>query len=391
MVAVCRDTQRRLLGDALQLCERLRYGIDFFALRFARLWSLASVGRRYIENVLANVQLEVCPRIDGLRTRRSLVSRESHASVISAKRRVLRLLSPGCRAPRVSCTGRLRLVLASSAKGTMALEKPTLFLLSLPIFIGGLGKWCCRLAWRRGTTGWLDARERIWVGDVTVRVSARGSTRAAHRIPRSSNATELRHAIQWIVVVGNLVLLVLAVGLLLSLDQSRVRLWPSSRLVGLGLGSLRRRLGRRGSKVLQLDGRGVFQAHFTGEGIVWVVVRLKNGWLGRRASKGRVHRSLELCHGVLAFVRCLRCSIDVASAEVDELRRIRYLLSGAILADEIRNVFLDVAVLKRESNLLTRLDLPSVPEGRRQRLLTASSLTHTVEAMLAKVHKLLFM
>ena len=86
------------------------------------------------------------------------------------------------------------------------------------------------------------------------------------------------------------------------------------------------------------------------------MMRLISRWLRGRAAKCRVDGALELCNRIPAVFRCLRAGVvDIVSAEIDESRRIRNLLTCSSLLDEIDYILLHLAVLQGKADLLARL------------------------------------
>jgi hypothetical protein len=85
------------------------------------------------------------------------------------------------------------------------------------------------------------------------------------------------------------------------------------------------------------------------------MVRLKHRRLWRRSSVCRVHSPLELSHGVIAIIRGFGDVICIPSAVVDELWRIRYLLTCSHILDETRDIFLYITVLQRQADRFARL------------------------------------
>jgi hypothetical protein len=74
MVTVCRYTDRALLGDSLEFSKCLSDWIQLF-LRFLLRFRLSTrVRGSHVEDVVANIELEVGTGVNRLRTRRSLFS-----------------------------------------------------------------------------------------------------------------------------------------------------------------------------------------------------------------------------------------------------------------------------------------------------------------------------
>lgn len=68
MIAISRYTQRGLLGNPLKFSKSLRDRVKFFLSVF-QLLLLFPVWRRHIEDIVADVELEICPGIHWLGTR----------------------------------------------------------------------------------------------------------------------------------------------------------------------------------------------------------------------------------------------------------------------------------------------------------------------------------
>jgi hypothetical protein len=88
---------------------------------------------------------------------------------------------------------------------------------------------------------------------------------------------------------------------------------------------------------------------------VRVVVGLEDRGLRGRGAHGRVQRALELGDRVGGFVVLGAILVDVAAAEVDELRRVGNLLACAMDFDEGEDVFFDLTVFQGEADLFARL------------------------------------
>lgn len=75
---------------------------------------------------------------------------------------------------------------------------------------------------------------------------------------------------------------------------------------------------------------------------------LKNGWLRRRASEGRVNRPLKLCHGVAIIFGDFRRGIaELSSTKVNIPGGVGDLLTGPFFLDEAADVLFDFATLER--------------------------------------------
>lgn len=87
------------------------------------------------------------------------------------------------------------------------------------------------------------------------------------------------------------------------------------------------------------------------------MMRLERRRLRRGSAESRIHSPLELGNRVaIASINVRSTIIRVLLAEVDEPRGIGDLLTGSSVFDEINNVLLNLAILQRESDFLTRLE-----------------------------------
>lgn len=87
-----------------------------------------------------------------------------------------------------------------------------------------------------------------------------------------------------------------------------------------------------------------------------VMVGFISRGLWRGAAERWVDGALELCHGVAIVLGDLGARIiDVATAEVDESRGIRDILTSSLFFDEEDNILFYLAILQRETNFLARL------------------------------------